>query len=269
MLNAFNRLPKHLLIKLVLMLLSALLISEILRLFLPQAGRSYQNHDPFIARHYYRFSDAFFNMKQSSNLPHSAQREKSYTPLTEWSLKALYHEGKRGFIVALIQGKKHFISLGESLNGYRLVNIHKKEAILQRNGVEYALSLKVQSPQSIQNSAQSIEKANIQELKQGIVRRTDINNYMADPRSIWENISITLGREHGKIVGFYVKYVKPQSVFDHLGLKSGDIIVEANGVEMKSIRAAQNLYKHIDEIDQLSLKVKRNQEIKELHYEIR
>lgn len=262
----FNKIPSRFLIRIGFMLLSALLLSETIALFLPATTRSYQSKDTFVAHHFYRLSQAFY--PSGSVVTQTQEPSKNYTPLTAWSLQALYQQEGRGFIVVAIHGKKHFISIGEAYDGYTLIHIRQKQAILKRNGVEYELSLEVQSPQSIASAAKKRNDADVKALEQGIVRRTDINNYMADPRMIWSNISINLYRKAGRIKGFLVKRVTPNSVFDHLGLKSGDIIVEANGIEMKSIKAAQDLYKHIDEIDNVAIKVKRDNQIKELTYEI-
>jgi len=254
--------------------LSIVLFFQIVKLFLPSTGVHYVNNSQFVARHLYRLGDAFYTKELSpstTELSTQTGTEKSYTPLTAWKVQAMFSEGDIGFIVVLIKGKTQFINLNESYDGYTLIKINNQQAILKRNGKEYALSLAI-SDKSIPKEnlpvAPQSKEIDVAQLQEGIVQRKDINGFMQDPKRIWANIKVRPYKVQNKLAGFLVRYVKKSSVFDHLGLKSGDIILSANGIGFTSIQQAQDLYTNIDNIDNISLSIRRQGKIKELNYEI-
>ena len=253
---------------------SIALFFQITKLFLPATGVHYVNDSHFVARHLYRLSDAFYLNDTSATQAQSTSRsgaKKAYTPLTAWKVQAMFSEGDIGFIVVQIKGKTHFINLNESYDGYTLIRIDHQEAILKRNGKEYALSLAL-SDKKIGLESTPIEEVSdevdVAKLQEGIVQRKDINNFMEDPKRIWQNIKIRPYKVQNKLAGFLVRYVKKNSVFDHLGLKSGDIILSANGIGFTSMQQAQDLYTNMDNIDNISVSIRRRGKIKELNYEI-
>jgi type II secretory pathway component PulC len=65
-----------------------------------------------------------------------------------------------------------------------------------------------------------------------------------------------------------VTKIKQGSKFSELGLKVGDIILKANGLELKSYKDAIKIYQNIDKLDTIVLLVKRGKQEKEIIYEI-
>lgn len=269
------------LFQLSIVVLLALVVTQFIKLSLPQSGIAYQSQDTFVVRHLYRFSNALFAQKVQETLPKTVEekqqqvREQNYATLESWKLQALFKNGKEGFIVVEVKNETHYLDLGDTLEGYTLKDILGKKAILVQKGIEYALVLDdpnvPKSPNRNTKKAvpKKVSAAKNAELSQGIVHRTDINDYMADTDKIWNNIKLRPYKIKGRIKGFVVRYVRRGSVFDSLGLKNGDIIIEANGVKMTSIKKAEQLYKHIDEIDNVALIITRKGVQKELQYEIK
>ncbi|MFT7860867.1 MAG: PDZ domain-containing protein, partial [Sulfurimonas sp.] len=101
------------------------------------------------------------------------------------------------------------------------------------------------------------------------VHKGDINFYRKNPSKIWKDIAINEVFEGKKIKGFRVDRIAPNSKMARLGLKKGDVIIRANNRELNSYKAAIDLYKNIDNIDTMALTVLRNNQEKELIYEIR
>ena len=117
---------------------------------------------------------------------------------------------------------------------------------------------------------QKRKKESIQEVvqKKTNVTRDEIKEYKKDLSKIWSNIGLKEHKENGKIKGFIITFVKKGSVFEDLGLQKGDILIKANGVELRSYRDAFKIYKQINTIKIFKLIILRNGEEKELEYEI-
>jgi len=62
--------------------------------------------------------------------------------------------------------------------------------------------------------------------------------------------------------------IDPNSKFATLGLRKGDVIIKANNIPLKSYRDAMNVYKNINKFDAINIVVMRNNQEKELVYEI-
>jgi len=97
------------------------------------------------------------------------------------------------------------------------------------------------------------------------VSRADISHYRKNPTQVWRDISIT-PLKGGK--GFKVTRVSKNSKMAALGLMKGDVIIRANNVDSVSYKDALELYQNIDTIDEMQIVVLRNNQEKELVYEI-
>ncbi len=245
-------------------------------LFLAHTGVNYEKKSNFINRHLYRVSGLFYQQASfiSQNSTASSQTQTiQASPLTSWSLQALYQEGKDGFAIVLVSGKAHFLNIGESLEGYNFYKIEDKTAYFRRSGKTYKLSLALSGNVEIINVKEDKplgkEHINIDALQSGIVSRDLISRRIKQPHLIWKDIKISIYKAKGEIKGFIVRSVAHNSVFHHMGLRRGDIIVSANGETFNSIEQVQDLYKNIDKIHSVVLGVKRSGKIKEISYEIR
>ena len=100
------------------------------------------------------------------------------------------------------------------------------------------------------------------------VQKNDISFYRKNPDKIWQDVAISEVVKGKKIAGFRVDRIKKDSKIAQLGLQKGDVIIQANNMKLDSYQAAMDLYKNIDTIDTLELVVLRNNQEKEIIYEI-
>ena len=101
------------------------------------------------------------------------------------------------------------------------------------------------------------------------VKRDYVNKYINNFNKIWKDISINEVFKNSKINGFKVTRIRSNSVFSKLGLRQGDILKEVNNIELKSYNDAFKIYKKINKINNLHIKVLRNNQEVELDYEIK
>jgi general secretion pathway protein C len=139
--------------------------------------------------------------------------------------------------------------------------------IFTRADKEYIL--KLESKQNSSKYVSKVQTRNANALEDEYsVSKNDIRYYSQHPTQIWRDIAISEIKKNGKIAGFRVNRIRPNSKMATIGLEVGDVIVKANNVELKSYRDAIKLYNEIDTIDVLELTVIRNNQEKEIVYEI-
>jgi len=185
----------------------------------------------------------------------SAMVIKKIETLNGITLKALYKNGKDSFIAIEDKGKTEFVNLNSYYKGYKLIQIKNNYAIFNRNGRNYKISFKKEKVSSLYKETPNNYMSNIPEK----VFKTYKNNLS----KIWSNIGIIKTKE-----GYKITYVKPNSIFTKIGLRRGDLIVAVNGRKLKNDADAWNLYKHIDNFNEIEIEIKRNNQIKVLDYEI-
>jgi general secretion pathway protein C len=230
---------------------------------------------------YYRTRFAAQKLKQK-------QIVKKKIPLADIKsikLLAIYHSQNRVVVTVSKKGKTSVMVRGDKIDGYVLDAATAQEAIFLRDGKSYRIRLLESSGNSkgkssvryISNKLKKPEKPENQDLPKGeiieadgltIVDRTLLDHYSKNMNDIWKNIGIKEIKEGKKIKGFKVNFVKRGSDFSKLGLRRGDVIKSINGQELSSYNAAFEIYKNIDTMDGLTLKIKRGKEEMELEYEI-
>ena len=238
--------------------------------FLPDDGvrlKENLNYNPT----YHRID--FKNMLSSSvattqaNI-HEHKKEQS-VGITSMVLKGLYGMKDKGFIIVALKSsanKTSLVSVGEEYAGYRLKSILKDGALFTKAGQEYVL--KIAMPKKRINVHSSVTPVSGGDAAVHSVSRRDIKYYEKNPDKIWKDISIMEIKNGNRINGFRVTRVRRGSKMATLGLQRGDVIIRANNVELNSYKSAFDLYKQINTIDTLQLVVRRNNEEKELVYEI-
>jgi len=227
---------------------------------------------------YYRTRFAAQKLKQK-------QVVKKKVPLSDIKsikLLAIYHSQDRVVITVSKKDKTSVLVRGDKIDGYVLDAATAQEAIFLRDGKSYQIRLvesagNSKGKSSVRYISDKPKKSDKQPVPKGevieadgltIVDRTLLNHYSKNMDDIWKNIGIKEIKEGDKIKGFKVNFVKRGSDFSKLGLRRGDVIKSINGQELSSYNAAFEIYKNIDTMDGLTLKIMRGKEEMELEYEI-
>jgi len=168
------------------------------------------------------------------------------------NLKAVFENGNNSFII--IDDKQDiFLDLNQKYKGYKLIKVKKDSAIFEKNNKKFEIKL-------------SKIKFNISKTTNDIIKeisKETLTHYISNPTNIWKNIAIS-----HTTLGYKVHYIKKGSIFEKLGLKKGDYILEVNNKKLNTDSDAWQIYKNIKNFDEINLKIKRNNQIKELNYEI-
>ena len=192
--------------------------------------------------YYIDLSSKFFTNSKTNNI----------LPIKKlnFKLKAIYNNKNQGFIIIEDNLKTHFINLNETYKGYKLIKIGLKYAIFKKNNKMYKISFK---NIDVKNSTSYLSK----------VSKSTLIEYKNNPTKIWNNIGIIQDKK-----GYKITYIKPGSIFEKLGLKRGDVIIEVNGKRLLNDEDAWYLYKNALNFTNVNILILRNNQQKVLHYEI-
>jgi len=186
--------------------------------------------------------------------------------LDRLTLKAIYDAVASPFIVVEDNRKTVLISKGETYKGYRLIEVHPDRAVFEKGGRHYEIRFKESKVKgsTITQAAPEI----INEGEAVFIKRNEIRHYARHYDDIWKNVKIKEVIKNRHLQGFRVTWVKKGSVFEKVGLRKGDIIIGANDKKFKSLSQVFKLYNNMDKIDSMKLTIIRDNEERELEYEI-
>ncbi|MEA3456256.1 MAG: hypothetical protein U9R26_07085 [Campylobacterota bacterium] len=227
---------------------------------------------------YYRTRFAAQKLKQKQIV----RKKVPVSDIKSIKLLAIYSSQDRIVVTVSKKSKTSVLVRGDKIDGYVLDAATAEEAIFLRDGKSYRIRLvesagNSKGKSSVKYISDKPNKPEIKALPKGeiieadgltIVDRTLLSHYSKNMDDIWKNIGIKEIKEGDSIKGFKVNFVKRGSDFSKLGLRRGDVIKSINGQELNSYNSAFEIYKNIDTMDGLTLKIKRGTEEMELEYEI-
>lgn len=171
------------------------------------------------------------------------------------TLKAIFENGENSFIIIKDKQDK-FLNIGDIYKGFKLIKVTKNSAIFEKNNKMFEVTFKEKERKY--NYVKKSEKT-----PQYNLSKQEVISYTSNLSKIWENIAIIKTKD-----GYKITYIKPHSIFDKIGLKRGDILLEVNDKKLNSDADAWQLYKNFKQYNEFLIKIKRNNKIKELDYEI-
>lgn len=256
--------------RLLILLAIAKAISLAVLWLLPSDGVELQAKNSYMPKYQRVDFKNMLDSPSSSKVKTNTKKTSDGINITNMVLKGLYGKGESGFAILALKSsakKTSLVSVGEIFSGYKLKTILNDGVVFTKLGKEYVL--KIQHSKITKSSKNSFVKPVVdRDERIRSVNRKDINSYASHPKKLWRDISIVEVKDGGKIKGFKVTNVKRRSKMEKLGLKKGDIIIRANNIEMTSYREALGIYKNINKLDTIQIVVLRNNQEKELVYEI-
>lgn len=261
-----SKIPTSFFVTLLVLLLVAKMIGVALFWFLPLEGKELQKHYSFTPDFVHVDLARAFGIKKTKAETGPISTYMPSSSISSLVLKGLYGNDKKGFALVAKKGNENkvaIVAIGESFEGYKLKSIGVEGVVFTRGGRDYALKLEKSKKIEANVSYEAEDEGTLHR-----VDNHDVEYFAKHPGEIWKNISIQEKRKDGKIVGFEVRWIKPGSKFASLGLKKGDLIIKANNKRLQSYKDAVDIYKKIDKLDEISIVVLRNNQEKELVYEI-
>ncbi len=180
-------------------------------------------------------------------------------------------------------GKQETYGVGDKITGTRatLESVASDRVLIKQSGRLETLMLDgfkynqsnqrtahnpVPAKQERNVSQNVVDQRNNRALRQSAMQlKSDINN---DPGKITDHLKIVPKRQSGGIVGYQLMPGKNPAFFRASGLKSGDIAVQMNGLDLTIPSEAAQALQSLKQDTELSLLVERNGEITEILFSI-
>ena len=223
-----------------------------------------ENYQPMYQR--VDFSNMLAQVQGRKNSIKHGSSSSNNTAITSMLLKGLYGTKSKGYVIVAMKStpkNTSIIGVSEEYEGYMLKSILASSVVFLKQNKEYILSLE---DVDILKTDNSLSYGYLQHY----VSREDIESYVKAPESIWKDISIVAvkDKDKNKILGFKITNINSNSKFASLGLKKGDLITKVNNVQLTSYKDAINVYKNLDNLHTVQIVLIRENQEKELVYEI-
>ena len=252
----------------------AWLCAAVAALFLPPLPTTECRSETPKTRAHYPFARVFGLKSPAVKKEKSAKRPARQVSLRGYQL-TMTAVGNPSMAMIVRNGKSKLLSVGETIDGFRLEKVYTDRVELSRDGTEYWLSMKKKGTSAYRAAPTARKKARPSAYAEQIRREGDtfyipreLLDEFHDVRKIFKYISIKPIYRNNRLTGFGVSNVKRGSVFDKMGLRKRDIITKINGETLTSETQAFKYFNKINELGSLTMTVKRGSEEKEMHYEI-
>ena len=248
-------------INVLFLIVSAYFISFIMFLFLPSM--------PYY-KYPYKKVITFFDIDLTNKLILPEKKKKAVKQplinyLKDFKLQSIYFDGKKGFIIINDHSKNVFINLNETYKGYKLIKINLDSVVFLRDNQKYTLYLnsKQKDNSANENVSHNVVHKIVPKHRLKKVQRGLIKYYLHNFGVIWQNIGIS------KVsLGYKIIYIRPNTVFDRLGLRNGDILISINGRRLNNDADAWDIVNNLNKFDEIRVTILRNNTKKRLKYEI-
>jgi general secretion pathway protein C len=276
-----NKVSKHAIVTLLYSIVVAKLLALLLLFILPKSGveRVEEHSDALYSKFNVQKAFALHDAKKSA-VSHQTQIKPEYK-LDDLQLVGVFIAKENTFIIAQDKKKENlFIDKNERYKGFKLIAVEPTRAIFNKNGKNYFIDLvadkmvEKQINESVRpaNSTKKIElpgyRSDPARESVKFVKKAEVVKYKNDYSAVVKNIGFQDVIENRKLKGFKVTKIKRGSLFEKFGLRVGDIVTAINNEQIKSYSQVMNTYKNIDKIDSLKLTITRDNQEKELEYEV-
>jgi general secretion pathway protein C len=187
--------------------------------------------------------------------------------VTSFDLKGTVAGGASfGFIVIEERGKnkQRLYHLGDMIGSARLIKITRNTAIIKSADREITLKIK-ETPEGSLLSRQQGPQADMPSSGMAL-SRGEVNEKLRDLKTIMTQAAVRPYFEAGAQEGFIISDIKPDSLYQKLGLQNGDIIIDVNSKRMQSADDILQLVNIMQSGGNIALSLKRNGKAETINY---
>jgi general secretion pathway protein C len=187
--------------------------------------------------------------------------------VTSFDLKGTVAGGSSfGFIVIEERGKnkQRLYRLGDMIGSAKLVKITRNTAVIRGEGRETTLKIK-ETPEGSLLSRSPVPQANTPNSSMAL-SRGEVNEKLRDLKTIMSQAAVRPYFEAGTQEGLIVSDIKPDSLYQKLGLQNGDIIIDVNSKRMQSVDDILQIVNIMQSGGSIALSLKRNGKAETINY---
>jgi len=162
--------------------------------------------------------------------------------------------------------KTVIVAVDDQLQTATVKRIERRRIVLSEDGALRELALSEQEgtpvpPPPPRRAAQRPVRPNRRRAAQPApppveeLQRGDVDEMLRNPANLFSQARILPKYEEGEMVGLQVNAIKPGSLFEEVGLQSGDVITSLNGIVIDSPQESAEILKELAEADQFEAEV--------------
>lgn len=217
----------------------------------------------------YRLGSLFSLAEENNGTSMKKVMKEVLTPVPH-TLNAVYSDGSRAFVAINDGQSTTFVDYGDVYkNTYRLVSISPTSAVFSAYGTRMHLRLGEPGNLTIKEKVASyVPDASTAAASNYVIPRSMVDRYTQNMGETWKNIAMQEVVDQGKIIGFKVSKITEGTPFALLGLQKGDIITGIDNKPLTSYATAFSSYQNGLRRSAIKITVLRNNQPKDLEYEI-
>jgi general secretion pathway protein C len=163
--------------------------------------------------------------------------------------------------------QQNLFRIGDSIQNAIVKMILREKVVLNVNGKDEILKIEKAREESknLNPQAAAFRPAGSQNIT---VKRSQMESAVRNVNTLMKEIRIRPNFRNGKPDGLRLTGIRPNSIFYNMGLKSGDVLVGANGKHIESVEDVFKLYQNLQSSSSVQLEIKRRGQLKTIDYHI-
>jgi general secretion pathway protein C len=163
--------------------------------------------------------------------------------------------------------QQNLFRVGDTVQNAIVKMILREKVVLNVNGKDEILKIEKDRQVSTRFNPQTAARS--PEGSQNItVKRSQMESAIRNVNTLMKQIRIRPNFRNGKPDGLRLTGIRPNSIFYNMGLKSGDVLVGANGKPIESVDDVFKLYQNLQSSSRVQLEIKRRGRPKTIDYHI-
>ncbi|MFP4225180.1 MAG: type II secretion system protein GspC [Desulfobacterales bacterium] len=161
---------------------------------------------------------------------------------------------------------------GDAIQNATIKMILRKKVVLRVNGEDEILVMEDEKDQSdrMDTASRSRERAAYTDGPGDQLRidRNEIDSALNNINQLMQQVRVRPHFKNGKPNGLILTHIRNNSIFNELGLKSGDVVKGVNGEEIESVDDALKFYNNLKSSSSVELQIERGGQEKSINYQI-
>lgn len=187
--------------------------------------------------------------------------------VAEFDLKGTIAGGDSfGFVIIEERGskKQRLYRLGDMIGSAKLINISRNTATIKSGGRDITLRIKATPEGPLLNPSRAPRQSIVPPSM--VMSRKEINENLRNLQGIMTDAQVRPYFEAGSQQGFIVSHIKPDSLYQKLGLQNGDIIIDVNNKRMQSADDVMKLINLMQSGEGIAVNLKRQGKVETINY---
>ncbi|MFH1728526.1 MAG: type II secretion system protein GspC [Pseudomonadota bacterium] len=198
------------------------------------------------------------------------------------------NDSKKSTAAIKTAGKTQILKIGDSFaDAEKITDIQRGKVIFIRNyhleflqvdkdankkeslGTSPSYASKYSSPYTSSYKSKWSEGISKENDDHFVIEKGKFDESMKNINEILYDAASMPVKEGGKVIGFQILAIEPNSVYEHLGIEDGDIILKVNGKSMDNVEKALSFFQTLQGQTKFNIDVKKDGQTKHYTYEVK